>query len=93
MKDSFKNHYFLAQNFDNQALKLHLLQLQILLSEDSQYNFFLPRFGLEKRDLLVFQNVKYFLKAFLMTQTLTKTVIANHQAQFKIHNGSIFRTS
>ena len=40
MKDSFKNHYFLAQNFDNQALKLHLLQLQILLSEDSQYNFF-----------------------------------------------------
>ena len=53
MKDSFKNHYFLAQNFDNQALKLHLLQLQILLSEDSQYNFFLPRFGLEKRDLLV----------------------------------------
>ena len=31
MKDSFKNYYFLAQNFDNQALKLHLPQLQILL--------------------------------------------------------------
>ena len=28
MKDSFKNCYFLAQNFDNQALKLHLPQLQ-----------------------------------------------------------------
>ena len=65
MEDSFKNHYFLAQNFDNQALKLHLLQLQILLSEDSQYNFFLPRFGLEKRDLLVFENVKYFPKSLL----------------------------
>ena len=65
MKDSFKNHYFLAQNFDNQALKLHLLQLQILLSEDSQYNFFLPRFGLEKRDLFVFENVKYFPKSLL----------------------------
>ena len=64
MKDSFKNHYFLAQIFDNQALKLHLLQLQIWLSEDSQYNFFLPRFGLEKRDL-VFENVKYFPKSLL----------------------------
>ena len=31
MKDSFKNYNFPAQNFDNQALKLHLLQLQILL--------------------------------------------------------------
>ena len=31
MKDSFKIYYFLAQNFDNQALKLHLPQLQILL--------------------------------------------------------------
>ena len=31
MKDSFKNCYFLAQNFDNQALNLHLPQLQILL--------------------------------------------------------------
>ena len=62
MKDSFKNHYFLAQIFDNQALKLHLLQLQIWLSEDSQYNFFLPR--LEKRDL-VFENVKYFPKSLL----------------------------
>ena len=31
MKDSFKNYYFLAQKFDNQALKLHLPQLQILL--------------------------------------------------------------
>ena len=30
MKDSFKNCCFLAQNFDNQALKLHLPQLQIL---------------------------------------------------------------
>ena len=65
MKDSFKIHYFLTQNFDNQALKLHLLQLQILLSEDSQYNFFLPRFGLEKRDLFVFENVKYFPKSLL----------------------------
>ena len=49
MKDSFKNHYFLAQNFDNQALKLHLLQLQILLSEDSQYNFFFTTFRFGKK--------------------------------------------
>ena len=49
MKDSFKNCYFLAQNFDNQALKLHLPQLQ----EIHSIVFFLPRVSLGKRDLLL----------------------------------------
>ena len=63
MKDSFKNHYFLTQNFDNQALKQ--IYKFCCLKIPSIIFFFLPRFGLEKRDLFVFENVKYFPKSLL----------------------------
>ena len=50
MKDSFKNYNFLAQNFNNQALKLHLQQLQNFVGlKIHSIIFFSPRFSLEKR--------------------------------------------